>query len=612
MRSGTSLILSCALLSGALYAQSFKLKTSEAGLSSAVRSNGVAVADYDLDGDLDIFFVAQKEYDRNNPDTWSRLFRNNGDGTFSDVTEEAGILSDVTMPRGNPMGFKYGANWGDYDNDGDPDLYLTNYGPNELYQNNGDGTFTEITETAGVAGGPQDMSSTACWWDYDLDGDLDLYVSTWGGYSTDPEFTVNKMFENVGGDKFIDVTEVSALGDTGRTWVSLPIDADNDGWLDIYVVNDFGANTFYRNKGDKTFEEATAAFGLEDEGAGMGVTVGDFDQNGFFDIYLTNIADLVPPTPNPLFANTGEGYFINRSIELGVDRAGWAWGCEFFDCDHDGDLDLYVVNGFRLEPGNNVFFLNHLSEGRLRFVDVSSATGTDGGAEARGLVVFDYDNDGDLDLAVANFDGAPYLYENVTAVKNWLKVDLEGTVSNRNAFGASVRVTINGRSDYRLNDGVEFLGHSVQPLHFGVGEASVVDELTVRWPNGVEETFTNIETNQTIKIVEGVGIVTSVEAPTSPAAVPKQFALLGNFPNPFNGSTVIRFELPSAGRVQVSIFNLLGRKVRTLERTFSTAGTHQLRWEGTDQQDNPLPSGFYLYRVRFQKTVRTARMVYLR
>lgn len=598
-------ILLCQLASAPLRAQTFVLKTAEAGLSSAVRSNGVAVADYDLDGDLDVYFVGAYRYDPEDSTTWNRLFRNNGDGTFSDVTVEAGLRSTVVGPVIGTMGNNFGASWGDYDNDGDPDLFLANLGPDELYRNEGDGTFVNVTEQVGVAGDSADHNSSAVWWDYDLDGDLDLYVSAWIG--------TNRMYENIG-DTFVDVTQTTTLGDTGWTWTSVPIDANNDGLPDLYVVNDFGANRLYQNLGNKTFRETTVAVALEDSGNGMGVAVGDYDNNGFFDIYVTNIGQLYPPTPNPLFTNTGDGYFVNKSLEMGVDDAGWAWGTEFFDCDHDGDEDLYVANGYFLDPGRNYLFVNMANPGGIYFLDRSAESGTNGRADARGLVVFDYDEDGDLDLLVANVRESPYLYENQSAVGNWLKVALEGTTANRNAFGAVVRVTAGSRTFHRHYDGVDFLGQSIQPLHFGLANAQVVDKVVVEWPGGGVDSVSQVAVNQTIQIIEGQGLVTGVPEPSRPSRmmIQRTFRLLGNFPNPFNGSTVIEFELPRAGSVQVVISTLLGERVRAIRKVFTSGGTYRIFWDGRDERGDPVSSGLYVYSVWFGDVRRSGRMVYLK
>ena len=597
-------IVLSALLAPDLAAQSFRLQTEAAGLASAMDNNGVAVADYDLDGDLDIYLVAYRQYDPNDETTWNRLYRNEGNGTFADVTLEAGVLSRVAGFDEGGMGNKFGAAWGDYDNDGDPDLFLTNIGPEILYRNEGDGTFTDVTEQAGVADEDSNYSasSSALWWDYDHDGDLDLYVSAWAG-SVSSKVSENKMYENQGDGTFTNVTAASGLGDRGRTWTSIPLDANNDGLTDLYVVNDYGPNKFYVNQGDKFFLEATAAFGLEDNGHGMGVTVGDFNNDSYFDIYLTNIAEFYP---NPLFVNDGQGYFSEQAEALGVHDAGWAWGTEFFDCDHDGDLDLYVANGFMIDPGNNFFFTNQLVDRSfLRFEDSSVASGTDGAAEARGLVVFDYDGDGDQDMLVANWDAPPSLYRNQSATQNWLGIQLDGTTPSRNAFGAVVSVTANGKTIYRQHDGVDFLGQSIKPLHFGVGAAGIAEAIHVRWPSGVAETFYDVPANQTITLKEGQGTATATE---ERPIVSEAVTLQGAFPNPTTDATTITFSLPRTGPVNLTVYNLLGQAVFTHHETYS-AGPQRITLNNDQHFKH---SGLYLYRLTFENTIRTGELMYVR
>ena len=586
-----------------LIAQSFHLKTDVAGISNnGVRDlNGVSVADYDGDGDLDIYMVSYWQYSELLPRTWNRLFQNQGDGTFLDVTDEAGVHSKVSGYDRGGMGNKFGASWGDYDNDGDPDLFLTQIGPNILYKNNGDGTFTEVTREAGLFLDDPGHASSSLWWDFDIDGDLDLYVSVWGG----PDRS-NYFYENMGDGTFADITALTGTGDAGYTWTTVPIDGNNDGLFDLYVVNDFGANTFYVNQGDKTFSEATAEFGLEDEGHGMGVTTGDYNNDGFFDIYLTNIAEHYP---NPLFLNTGTGSFVNKAEELNVHDAGWAWGTEFFDCDNDGDLDLYVANGFLVEPGTNHLFTNQLVEQNVpTFQDVSSASGTNGGAEARGLVVFDYDNDGDKDMLVANWREAPYLYTNEGASKNWLKIELEGTRSNRNGVGSMVKLTTPlGKIAYRLYTGVDFLGQSIQPIHFGLGGEREVSELEVTWPNGSIDRVELIPANQSIRIREGQGLftTTSTEVPDVNAG----FLVRNIYPNPFQSSATITVNVPASGSISVELFNLLGQELFAIAPRSVTAGEHTLKLSPEDQ----LPySGLYLYRVTYDTHVLTGTVVYVR
>ena len=589
------LVCSC-FLTPRLFAQHFRLVTDEAGLAGAQNSNGVAVADYDLDGDLDVYLVARQQYHPDQEDTWNRLFRNNSDGTFTDVTLEAGVLSRVSGFARGQMGNKFGAAWGDFDNDGDPDLFLTQIGPDILYRNEGNGTFEDVTAAAGVAGTDDNANhASALWWDYDLDADLDLYLSNWGGGNT--------FYENQGNGTFEDITDRSGLGDLGQTWTSIPIDANRDGLPDLYVVNDFGANRFYLNTSDKTFIEATAQFGLEDEGHGMGVAIGDCNNDGAFDIYLTNDAAYYP---NPLFTAGAQGAFTEEGQALGVSNAEWAWGTEFLDYDHDGDLDLYVVNGFPIDHGNNYLFANQLVEqGQPTFEDRSAASGADGEPDARGLAVFDYNDDGKLDLLVANWDGVPYLYRNETEAENWLLIELTGTASNRDALGATISVTAGGRTVHRHHDGVDFLGQSIKPLHVGLGPASLAETVVVRWPSGLEDILHDVPVNQRLQIIEGQSTATPVDEP--PETVTR-FALLGNGPNPFHRTTAITFTVPQAGTVELTVYNMLGQEVLARRAAYAAPGQYSLDVEGAGLLSS---SGIYLYRLVMGNEARVGTMVYL-
>ena len=266
-----AVLLALALAASGAAAQTFEDRTFLAGLGSVTGANGVAVADYDGDGDQDIYLVVRAAYDASDTRTWSRLFANRGDGTFVDRTRESGAAgtAGVGLPNTAGNGAKLGAAWGDYDGDGDPDLYLTHAGPNQLLRNDG-GVFTDVTAEAGVAGGPTQLSTSALWADLDGDDDLDLYVGVWedypeGGAERDLR---NPYFENLGDGTFRERSSAAGLGDTGKTYAALPFDVDGDGDIDLYDANDFGVNRLYRNAGDGTFSEATAAFGLEDGGRG--------------------------------------------------------------------------------------------------------------------------------------------------------------------------------------------------------------------------------------------------------------------------------------------------------------------------------------------------------
>jgi hypothetical protein len=581
------------------FAQQFRRRTQDAGLGSVSRTNGVALADYDRDGDLDIYLVIQDSYAASDPRRWNRLFANRGDGTFFDITSKAGLAGRNSNAGQNPngMGNKMGAAWGDYDNDGWPDLFLTHYGGNQLFHNNGDGTFTDVTAQAGVAARRTQFSSSALWFDYDLDGDLDLYVSIYAEFFTTSNDRTNKLYENLGNGKFMDVSAASGVADNGATWTTIAIDANNDGYLDLYLANDFGPNKFYLNNGDKTFQEKTADFGLEDRFHGMGLAIADCDGNGYFDIYLTNITEAgFDEEINPLFLNTGQNYFYNYSVQAGVSLAGWGWGTEFFDLENDGDDDLFVVTNNFTPEFANVLFRNQAESGTARFVKISPAVGLDDSTVARGVAVFDYDNDGDSDLLISNFFESPYLYENPMPRGNWLDIKLEGTVSNRDAFGTVVEVWANGRSYKKYHHGAQFLAQNIQPLHFGLGNAQNVERIAVRWSLGHVDEIGAVNVNQTIQIKEKSGIVSGVRASsTSQTPVPTTLRLIGNYPNPFNGETQIRFELGVPGEVELSIVNAQGQIVQMIKESFSTVGEKTMRWNGAGLNANLVSSGLYFY-----------------
>ena len=588
------LFLVCVLTPGGLLAQPFASMATPGAFDGFRKGNGVAVADYDGDGDLDVYLVAYPQYDPTDPETWNRLFRNDG-GRFVEVTATAGVESRPTGYPVGQMGNKFGAAWGDYDNDGDPDLFLSQIGPDVLYRNEGDGTFTDVTGQAGVAGpDPEAHDTSALWWDYDRDGDLDLYVSAW--------VHANRLYENRGDGTFADVTGTAGLGDTGQTWTSIPLDADRDGWPDLYVVNDFGPNRFYRNRGNGVFEEATALYGLEDPGHGMGVAVGDVNNDGFFDLYLTNDTDYFL---NPLFMGQEGAPFRNEAVALGVSDADWGWGTEFFDYDLDGDLDLYAVNGFPVDPGHNFLFVNRFVETNVPgFEDLSAASGANGEADARGLVVFDYDGDGRLDMLVANWEETPYLYRNMTTTGNWLMFDLVGTASNRTGYGATIHLKAGGHWMHRAYDGVDFLGQSITPTHFGLGEAVTADSVRVVWPSGHVDVLVHLPANQRVRVKEGEALGTAVE----PSRVPERaFRLLGNAPNPFADATELTVQTPTAGPVRVAVYDLLGREVWYAEPSFAAGGPHRLRIEAGYLAG----SGIYLYRLTFGDAVRTGTFVVL-
>ena len=603
----------CILVSYSHYtiAQSFTQIQELANLDQITSMNGVAVADYDRDGDLDIFFTGFHSFNASEPTTWNRLMRNNGNGTFSDVTIQAGFAVQYSTEQ--PVtsdGFKLGVAWGDYDNDGYPDVYLTNRGPNQLYHNEGDGSFVDVTDVASVHGCVICINSSALWWDHDRDGDLDLYISVLDGENT--------LYENQGDGTFARVTEFWDVGGDGVTWSSVPIDAGRDGFLDLYLANDTQINQFFENRTGLSYNEAARAHRIADQGAGMGLAIGDYNNDGLFDIYVSNIFNHLP---NPLFTNLGTRRFENNAEEMGVDNAGWGWGTRFFDSDHDGDEDLYVVTAVEGLPTSelppqddteNFFFKNTLMEGTIGFEDWSIESGASGGIEgrARGLEVFDYDDDGDMDMVVANLERPPYLFRNEiigetsNSSSNWIKIWLEGTESNRNAFGTEVKITVGDQSYYRWHHGAGFYCQSIKPVHFGLANADVIDEIQVTWPTGLVQTFENIGVNRTITITEG-----SVTTPVEDIVVENPFRLANQYPNPFLNSTNILFDVNKAGWIDIRIFSAFGIEVYRHQQEAHSTGSQEFTWDGIDKQGSALPAGVYFYTADFDGDRLSGRFV---
>lgn len=582
-----------------LYAQVFVNRTTAAGLSTiglTGGTNSVTVCDYDGDGDLDLYLVVQASFQAGDRRTWNRLLSNNGDGTFTDVTAQAGIAGRDSSTAFSYMGQKMGASWGDYDNDGHPDLFLTHFGPDQLFHNNGDGTFSEVTALAGVAGGPTQLSASALWFDYDVDGDLDLYVCVREDYTSGVRDRRNRLYRNIGHGRFTDVSAGSGVADSGLTYTALAIDANNDDLPDLFLANDFGVTQLYVNNGNGTFTNGTDDAGLRYGAEGMGLAIADVDGNGYFDIYLTNVTENGGTMRNPLFLNAGDGHYLNRAVEAGVSQAGWSWGADFLDYDNDGREDLFVGNGYFSQVFANRLFHNIADSTGVRFQDVSFPAGVADSADTRGIAVADWNNDGHPDLLVSSFSNEParivqpLLYENTMTGGNWLEIVPEGTTCNRDAFGAVFRIEAGGVTRWKYNHGAQFLGQNIAPVHVGLGTAAAVDRIVVRWPGGMEEDAGSAGVNQTIRIRQGSG-----QVPLRNAPVPAGLTILGNYPNPFNGGTTIRFLLGEPGEVRLRVVDILGRRVEDRTMYFSGTGEHAMTWGPVTNASGS--TGTYLYRL---------------
>jgi hypothetical protein len=501
---------------------------------------GAAFLDYDNDGWQDVFLVNGSRLDGmpQGQTPTNHLYRNNGDGTFRDVTGKAGLAR---------TGWGQSVCAGDYDNDGDEDIFLSYFGKNALYRNEGNGTFTDVAEKAGVATNRTRWGSGSAFLDYDRDGSLDLFVASYIDLDLKtaplPETGpclykgvmvacgppglpggVNMLYRNNRDGTFTDISEVAGITKTNGTYGLgvLAADFDNDGWPDIYVANDSAPAALYRNNKNGTFTdigiEAGCAFSIDGKPqAGMGVSAGDYDRDGWLDIFKTNFSG----DTSTLYDNRGKAVFddVTFPAGIGVNTRWLGWGCGFTDVDNDGWLDIFLVNGHvypEVEkitaesgyPQRKVLYRN-LRNGR--FEDVS---GRIGGpvvepTSARGCAFADYDNDGDIDILINPVNAMPELLRCESSnSNNWIKIKAVGTKSNRSGIGARIKcVTEEGFQIDEVRSGGSYYSQNDLRVHFGIGKAQKVKLIEIRWPSGQVDTLTDVAANKIIFVKEGSGLI---------------------------------------------------------------------------------------------------------
>ena len=498
---------------------------------------GVALLDYDLDGFLDVYLVngaAIPSLQKEAPEYWNRLFHNNHDGSFTDVTEKAGIAG---------TGYGMGAAVGDYDNDGWPDLFVANVTGNQLFHNNGDGTFTDVTAKAGLGGalldGKKMWSVSAGWFDYNNDGLLDLFVVNYCKWEVNkdpicalsgdvrgychPKYYAplhNTLYRNNGDGTFTDVSEETGIAAKMGKGMSVSFaDYDGDGFMDIFVANDTTRNFLFHNIGGKKFEEigmdAGVAYGAHGTAlSGMGSDFRDINNDGRADLWHTAIEH----ETFPLYINRGGGNFYDMTASSGLAQATGnmsGWGNGIYDFDNDGWKDLFVARSNvvdninipfpnRRYPEPNSIFRN-LANGK--FEDVSSAVGPDFQLEAahRGVAFGDLDNDGRIDMVVSVLGGRAKLFRNVSSEHNhWILLNLVGTKSNRMAIGARIHImTEDGHSQWNhVSTAVGYASSSDSRVHFGLGANRGIKEIQIQWPSGIKQELQNVDVDRVMTIEE--------------------------------------------------------------------------------------------------------------
>lgn len=516
-------------------------------------NRGVAIGDYDNDGDEDIYISIANGA--------NQLYKNLGNDQFVDVAATAG----VNFGGGSRM-----AVWGDLNNDGHLDLYLANYNINDvLYMNNGDGTFSNITINAGINNFNLPLSVNMC--DVDLDGFLDVYVANFRAE--------NVLYHNNGNLTFTNYIYPSNARDDKHSMGAVFFDYDNDGDSDLYLTHDGGVpNILYQNNGKGYFTDVSAQAGVNYSGQGMGTDFGDFNNDGFFDIYITNLFE------NVLYVNNGDGTFTNIAASAGVDDKGMGWSCNFLDFDNDGRQDIYVANDSYFSPYANVLYKN-LGDSKFEKISQSVAASMRG---TYGSACGDFNRDGFVDIAIANSGTNDFnqIFQNTGNANNWIGFKLEGMQSNRSAVGARVIVTdANGIKQMdEVTAGSGFGSQNSLKLHFGLADSKTASTVKVNWPSGLQQEFTDLESGFYYKIVEGATPEKLENTITSAEEI--AFKRISNViisPNPADEEVNIQFELWESAAVEISVWNAQGQQIQVLSSGQLAQGPHLLTWKpGTE------------------------------
>ncbi len=546
------LFFSC--LVNPLWSQSEFTEVVNSGLQSFSGNEGIAVGDFDNDGFEDLYVSV--------PLGINRLCKNLGDGTF----EEVGTLAGVAI-----SGQSVASTWGDINNDGYLDLYVTVVNEkDQLFINNGNGTFDEITSNAGIdnLGVPKSVNMS----DVNNDGLLDIYVSNF--------LSENVLYINQGNNTFTNQTVASGALDDGPSMGTIFFDYDKDGDVDLYLSHDqLVANILYQNNGAGVFTDVSDQAGVNTIGYGMGVDVGDIDNDGWLDIYITNLYK------NVLLRNNGDGTFIDKSTSAGIEDDGMGWGTSFLDYNKDGLMDIYVANesDFFNPPNPNVLYKN-LGNSTFEKVEMNGVISNI--ERSFGAACFDYNLDGNIDMAVANkgTEGHLQLFQNAERSGAWMGVKLLGVESNRNGIGAQVKVIDNlGRIHFKeLTAGHGWASQNSNILFFGLGEATSIDELSIDWPSGLTQNVSINSLDKNYTITEGLsaqeGILFDLSTSTNSIDLENTFQV-EVYPNPTTNSFSVDVSVKDQSDIQLEFFNALGQRIYVKSIQNPDAGNQLLTFD---------------------------------
>ena len=590
-----------------IYSQTFVEITQSAGINFQHAQGGfpylggIACADFNNDNFTDIYIV-------NAAGSPNQLYMNNGDLTFT----EKGQFADV-----NDNNNSWGTVAGDIDNDGDIDIYLTNYkAPNRLYINDGTGKFTDNATLAGVtgsvAGSDSGYSSSATMADFDNDGYLDIYVLNRAQANDD---YANNLYHNNGDGTFTDMTLWANPSELQTALAVGTCDYDNDGYMDIYVANEFELDGFLHNNKNNSFSDLGPALNIP-QTAGMGVDYTDFDHDGDFEIYITNLG-------NDIFlVNNGDGTVTNKNSVVGITNGSMTWGVNIADYNNDGYDDIYSVNGGMMWPQTysqkNVYYKNL---GNGTFVEKADLVGLGSNlGDSRASSYLDINNDGFMDIIFLNIlrdtdnpsdtvRGKAHLYLNQGTNNNWISLKLIGVQSNKSAVGARVKLEAGNLTQLKeVHSGSSFGSMHCLELGFGLKDNTIIDKLTITWPSGNVQELTNVNVNQILTITENNTVTGIDEILSSP---PEEFKLSQNYPNPFNPSTQIQFSIKENSFVSLKIFDILGKEIKTLVNEELDAGNYKYKFN-TSNSIEVLPSGIYFYRLVADSFTDTKKMILLK